>query len=194
MKADCIYCVKGENKCLYFMRQYWKQSLKTEMERLYEKYHRLMLYTAVKMLKEQMAAEDAVHSSFLKIIRHLDKIRSMDDYCKKRFVLTITEHTAVDMLRKKKKESFVSFDEMEDWKVPSGGTVDFYELPEENQIILAIKNMPLLYRDIFLLKYSSGYENREIASIFGITEESVRKRISRGKKKLEEILNKEGVL
>ncbi|MCU6762533.1 RNA polymerase sigma factor [uncultured Roseburia sp.] len=170
------------------------ESEKTEMERLYEKYHRLMLYTAVKMLKEQMAAEDAVHSSFLKIIRHLDKIRSMDDYCKKRFVLTITEHTAVDMLRKKKKESFVSFDEMEDWKVPSGGTVDFYELPEENQIILAIKNMPLLYRDIFLLKYSSGYENREIASIFGITEESVRKRISRGKKKLEEILNKEGVL
>ena len=167
---------------------------KTKFELLYEKYHKLMLYVALEMLNNQMAAEDAVHSSFLKLIKHLDRISSLDDYCKKRFVLTVTEHTAMDMLRKNRNERCVSLDEMEDWRVPSGGTVDFYDLPEENRIILAIKNMPFLYRDIFLLKYSGGYENREIASIRGITEESVRKRISRGKKKLEEILNKEGVL
>ena len=57
----------------------------------------------------------------------------------------------------------------------------------------AIKHMPELYRDVFLLKYSSGYENREIADILEISEASVRKRISRGKKKLEVLLNGENM-
>lgn len=42
------------------------------------------------------------------------------------------------------------------------------------------------------LKYSQGYTNEEISKIFKISEGNVRQRISRGKKKLAEILAKEG--
>ena len=44
------------------------------------------------------------------------------------------------------------------------------------------------YRDIFMLKYVHGFENEEIAKLLRIKEETVRQRISRGKKMLEEKL------
>ena len=42
------------------------------------------------------------------------------------------------------------------------------------------------------LKFSQGYTNEEISKILKISEGNVRQRISRGKKKLAEILAKEG--
>ena len=48
-----------------------------------------------------------------------------------------------------------------------------------------VKHMPEQYREIFLLKYSQGFENNEIAKLLGVSEPLVRKRISRGKAFLE---------
>ena len=62
------------------------------------------------------------------------------------------------------------------------------KLDTENKIIFVIKSMKDSYRDIFMLKYVHGLENEEIAKVFGIKEETVRQRISRGKKMLEEKL------
>lgn len=167
---------------------------KTKFELIYEKYHKLMLYVAMEMLNNQMAAEDAVHSAFLKLLHHLDQVEEISGNKTKRFVLTITERTVIDMMRRNKRERKISLDEVEDWQMPGEFQESYYELPEENRVITAIKNMPKLYQDIFLLKYSSGYENCEISKILDISEDSVRKRISRGKIKLEKILNGEGVL
>ena len=66
------------------------------------------------------------------------------------------------------------------------------KLNTENRIITTIKSMKEKYRDILLLKYVQGLENDEIAELFGITEEAVRQRISRGKKLLEKKLNSMG--
>ena len=52
--------------------------------------------------------------------------------------------------------------------------------------------MPEKYREIIILRYSTGLEYAEIANILGITEETVRQRISRGKKKMERALKKQG--
>lgn len=171
-----------------------KEEDKTKMELIYNKYHKLMLGRAWQMLREQMAAEDAVHISFLKLMKHLDIVTDVYELRTKRLVLTILENTVIDMLRKRKREKHVSLEETEAWRMSAADREAFYDLPEENRIITAIKSMPQLYRDVFLLKYSSGYENGEISKMLGISEESVRKRISRGKKELEKLLNAEGIL
>ncbi|MCI6536705.1 MAG: hypothetical protein MR443_03535 [Lachnospiraceae bacterium] len=41
----------------------------TKAEQLYSKYYKLMLYAAMELLNDQMAAEDAVHEAFIKIIK-----------------------------------------------------------------------------------------------------------------------------
>ncbi len=53
--------------------------------------------------------------------------------------------------------------------------------------------LPDGYRSVLLLKYDNGYSTAEIASMLGLTEENVKKRLQRARKKLQEILEREGV-
>ncbi len=41
---------------------------------LYETYNRQLLYVAVKMLHNQEQAEDCVHETFMRLVKHIDKI------------------------------------------------------------------------------------------------------------------------
>lgn len=61
-----------------------------------------------------------------------------------------------------------------------------------NDVEEAILKLPINYWAVLRLKYSQGHTNEEISKIFKISEGNVRQRISRGKKKLAEILAKEG--
>lgn len=60
----------------------------------------------------------------------------------------------------------------------------------ENEIFEILKNLPVKYRDVFLLKYSSNLDNVQIANICGIQEGTVRQRIARGKCLIEKELRK----
>ena len=66
--------------------------------------------------------------------------------------------------------------------------VSYLETDTENRALEVLKNLPVKYRDIFLLKYSVGMENREIAKVYGIKEVTVRQRIARGKEMIERAL------
>ena len=169
---------------------------KTQFAQIYEKYHRLMLWRAWQILKDQRDAEDVVHNAFLKIIRVLERIDPGNEYKTKSFLLIIVEHTALDLVRKKRREYGISLDELEEWRIPADpdAEVRFEQCIEENRVIEIIKNMPEQYRGIFLLKYSQEFENREIATLLGISEALVRKRISRGKALLEKNLKEWGII
>ena len=59
----------------------------------------------------------------------------------------------------------------------------------ENKYLTILKELPEGIRDVFLLKYSSQFENSEIAEIMNISEENVRQRLSRGKKLIQKSLD-----
>lgn len=65
----------------------------------------------------------------------------------------------------------------------------YMETDVDNRVLDIIKNLPVKYRDVFLLKYSNKMENREIAEILRISEGNVRQRISRGKEMIQEAIN-----
>jgi len=78
------------------------------------------------------------------------------------------------------------------------GYVTYIDSELENGILDILKNLPLKYRDVFMLKYVNHMENQEIAEVCGILEGTVRQRIARGKvmierkiKEMEENLNGE---
>lgn len=76
---------------------------KRKIEKLYEKYNRLMYTVAFKVLKHSEDAEDALMEAWEKIIAHLDKINEIDCQETKSFLVIITERTAIDLYRKKSK-------------------------------------------------------------------------------------------
>lgn len=160
---------------------------KSKFEQLYTTYRQTMFYVANRILKDEYLSEDVVHQAFLRIIDNLSKIDNIDCHKTKGFIVVIVEHIAIDYYRKRKRENYISFDEVE---------IYIDEIKISHNFILsdieeAILKLPINYSTVLRLKYSQGYSNKEISEILKISEENVRQRISRGKKRLLEILVKE---
>lgn len=160
---------------------------KRKFERIYLAYKQTMFYAANRVLKNHHSSEDAVHQAFLRIVDNLDKINETDCHKTQAFLVVITEHIAIDIYRKRKREDMVSFDELEiyiaDDTCPENEVID--------EISSAILKLPVNYSTVLRLKFSQGYSDSEIAEILDIKQENVRQRIYRAKKKLSQLLQKE---
>ncbi len=155
---------------------------------LYEKYRHLMQKVAQDVLHDSYLAEDAVHNAFIKLEKHMSDIGEPDSLSTKRYLVTITKNAAIDIYRKRNKQiqKEIYIDELGDADLP----VTYMETDVDNNILDVLKNLPVKYRDIFLLKYSAQLENSQIAEICGIQEVTVRQRIVRGKALIENALKK----
>jgi len=161
---------------------------KSKFEQIYNTYKQTMFYAANRILKDEYMSEDAVHLAFLRIINHLDKIVDINSHKTKGFIVIIVENIAIDIYRKRKRENNISYDEVEIYLTdPKDFTISI-----ENEVEEAIMKLPVIYSTVLRLKYSQGYNDREIAKILNITEANVRQRIVRGKKRLAEILQNAG--
>ena len=126
---------------------------------LYEKYRYLMQKVAMDVLHDRFSAEDAVHNAFMNLAMHMDVIGEPESLQTKRYLVTAVKNAAVDLYRKKnaraRREIYV--DELAGKDIP----VVYMETDLENDVLDILKNLPVKYRDIFLLKYSANLENRE---------------------------------
>lgn len=163
---------------------------KSKFEEIYNTYKQTMFYVANRIIRDEYLAEDIVHKAFLKIINNLDKINEINCHKTKGFIVIIVENISIDFYRKRKRENNLSFDELEIYLEDIKSSNDFVP----NEVEEAILKLPLNYLIVFKLRFSHGYGYEEIAQVLEISEVNVRQRISRGKKKLEEILYKEGGL
>lgn len=146
---------------------------------LYEKYRYLMRKVAMDVLQDSFLAEDAVHNAFVSLAYNLDKLDESEDLPTKLYLVACARNAAFDLYRKKrsqmKKETTLEeVFEKDDY-------VTYIESDMENGILEILKNLPLKYRDVFMLKYVNHMENREIAEACSILEGTVRQRLSRGK-------------
>lgn len=160
---------------------------KQKIEILYERYRKLMYYTANAVLGDARDSEDAVHDAFLKIIEILDKIDAPESPRTKALIVTITENKAIDLYRRRRSKKMVSFEE-EYIGVP--GALDIEQVEERNRLAAAIAALPGRYRDVLILKYAQGYSMEEIAGMLSMSKENVKKTIQRARKKLGDSLER----
>ena len=156
---------------------------KEKFDYIYTKYKGFMYYVAYGVLKDHFSAEDAVHETFLDLLRIIDDIRVSNDRELMHFLKVITYHKAVDSARKSNKSKKADV-EME---------VDFNNREPENAETIAIDNinyknmlqkilcMDEKYKTPFLLK-AQGYKVREIAEFLDISQENVKVRLHRARK------------
>ena len=159
---------------------------KHKFEILYTKYRGLMFYIANGILNNEQDAEDAVHSAFVSIAENIQKIE--DPLCPKTkgYIVTIVENKAIDMYRRKQRLPQALFEE------ETVGLSVAYD--GADAVARCFSLLPAQARQILLLKYRYGYDNREIAKILNISEANAIKRIQRAKQKLEELCLEEGLL
>lgn len=151
---------------------------------IYEKYRKLMLYVANKILNNQDDSEDAVHEAFLSIIKNIKKIRDTDCSETRSYIVIITERKAIDILHKRFPGiPYEENNELIGITIPP---------PGDSGVADIISQLPARYRELILLRYANGYSTKEIATLLGMSRKNVQKVLWRAKKQLEQKLDELG--
>ena len=80
-----------------------------------------MKHIAFEVLKDDALAEDAVQDAFVKIIKHLDDLGEIKCHKTKSFIVIIVRNSAIDILRKEKRQMYINLESMQDFHFFSGG-------------------------------------------------------------------------
>lgn len=156
---------------------------KNKFEYIYRKYYRSMLHTAAGIIKNPTLAEDAVHETFVQLLRGIDTLRIDNERALKSYLYMVTRERSIDFLRKWKRRRGAQPD-----YESLAAALDNYAEPEEvaltnlqlDKAIALLDEMPLIYRQTLVLRVK-GYSIREIAKITDSSESNVKTRIHRAR-------------
>ncbi len=153
---------------------------------LYEKYKYLLFKIANDILHDRYLTEDAIHQAFIIIMKNLHKIGETNCPQTKAFLVIITRNTALNIYNGRtylnlKNDSIDEISEVE-----SNDSLDVIVISRENirQMIKAIMELGPIYSDVLLLNKVYGYSVVEVAEMLKLNRETVKKRISRARKRL----------
>lgn len=174
----------------------WSDKEQKKFEQLYDMYSKLMYYIAYDILKDDGLAQDAMQEAFINICKAFSKINEQDCQDLKGFVVIVIKRVAINMYNKQKKDKVISLDKLiengfiGERKEVLNPNINVSDISlEENSIVYYIRKLPSKYADVLLFYYVYGYVAEEIANIFEMKVTTVYSYLSRGRKKLEKILD-----
>lgn len=165
-----------------------------DFQRVYEQNYRTMYYVALGILKNKEEAEDAVHSSFLKLAEKFSRYRHLTESEMTSLCVIIVKNKSLDVLRVSKSGLQSELDKVEfalysDAKQPLDAMI---EKEDADELVQAMRCLPEKLRLVLELKYFHEYSNGEIADILDLSKKNVEIRLYRAKKKMKEVLQGEG--
>ena len=154
---------------------------------------------ALKLTRDEQDAMDLSQEAFLKAYQCLDTLREDGKFSP--WLMKLTYNLGVDFLRKKQRANTVSIfavkDDGEDTvlEIP-----DLRALPEDEaerretrrEIAACLDQLPEEHRRVLLLREQADMSYADIASALGISEGTVKSRISRARQNLARLLIRNG--
>jgi len=160
-----------------------------EFHDLIRPYERSVYVMALSLLHNEADAEDAAQEAFLKAFRNLSRFRGEAKFST--WLVSIALNEARSRLRSRKSVKIESLDESPDGQgqVSPALLRDWLEIPSEAlerkevrlQLQHAIADLPLIYREVFLLRDVEELSVNESAEALGITVASVKVRLHRAR-------------
>jgi RNA polymerase sigma-70 factor (ECF subfamily) len=152
---------------------------------LYKLYYKPMYNVCLRMVGNEVEAEDVMQEAFLKAFTKIDTYEgkvSFGAWLKK-----IVINRSLDQLKKRK----VKFEELNE-KIPDEEPVkiEISEIQMEH-LKNTVQKLPDGYRVVLSLHLLEGYDHEEIAQILGISNVASRTQYLRAKLKLRQMLHKE---
>ena len=161
-----------------------KGDTKAQFE-LYKLYYKPMYNICLRMVGNEVEAEDVMQEAFLNALTKIDTYEGKVSFGA--WLKRIVINRSLDQLKKRK----VKFEELNE-KIPDEEPVSLHigEIQME-YLKKAIQKLPDGFRVVLSLYLLEGYDHEEIAQILGITNVSSRTQFLRAKLKLREMLQKE---
>jgi RNA polymerase sigma-70 factor, ECF subfamily len=159
-------------------------------------YERSVYVMAFSMMKNEADAEDVAQEAFLKAFRNLAGFRADSKFST--WLITIMLNEARNRLRHSNAAKTESLDDNdpETGSVSPAVLVDWREIPSEtleraeirSLLESAVKELPGIYRQVFLLRDVEGFSVNEAAEALKISEAAVKVRLHRARMMLQKAL------
>ena len=151
-------------------------------EELYEKYANDVLRVSYFYLGDRQKAEDVCQDVFVRLITNAPVLQEGRE---KAWLLKVALNRCRDLWRgawvKRVVLGSPAFE-----LVPAPDEIG--KLTEQQELMEAINRLPSSFKEVILLHYYQGYGITEIAEMRELPEGTISSRLSRGRKKLEQIL------
>lgn len=167
------------------------QADKDKLLYLFSEYGAAMFHAAKSILHNEKDAEDAEYAAWENIIRNVknvDMSRNPEGY-----VITAARNEAFRILKRSQREFDEEPEIIETREHPSPPVADQAEDRDSVQIVVfCIEALPDLYSGIMKMKYISGLSIKQIAKLLHLNENTVKTRLSTGRKLLADKLRERG--
>lgn len=150
-------------------------------ELVYEQYYRLVFYLALKMLKKEDLAEDAVQDIFIRFWRYRANLK--EEGSVKSFLMTISKNHLLNEIRNHKNQivkHLLLQEKQEQTKNETENTLYYKEL--HGIVQKGMDGLSKRKKEIFDLKVLQGYSNQEIAEKLSISPNTVKFQLCQAKK------------
>jgi RNA polymerase sigma-70 factor (ECF subfamily) len=158
---------------------------------LYDRYSRTAYGLALRILRDEALAEDAVQEGFLAVWRAA--ARFVPERGKaSTWILTLVHRRAVDLVRREQRRRADMLDEATE---PSGASVDeeaWLRLQRE-RVQEALRRLPDQQREALELAYYGGFTQSELAERLGQPLGTIKSRMFAGLTRLRELLGDPGL-
>jgi RNA polymerase sigma-70 factor, ECF subfamily len=152
---------------------------------LFNKYKKRIYNYALKMLNDQMYADDIVQNVFIKLFENLGNIYNKQSI--QFWLFKTTRNEILTLFRNRGiKKLYTNAVDLEEVEIESPQSVsDEIENKELNKLILnELNKMDEDYREVFVLREYSGLSYKEVASVLEIDEDLVKSRLYKARQKL----------
>ncbi len=144
-------------------------------------YHR-MKRAAMGILGEPSVAEDVVQDTFVRCIRHVDRLRALPDRARSMYLLTALKHNA---LNRRKRDGLIVQVPADELELQDGSaTVEEQAIRAltVEELKEAFKRLPGSLKDVLRYKYLLELRDGEIADTLGVTKSTVRSYLTRARR------------
>ena len=153
-----------------------------QFEELYQRYANDVLRVSYFYLGDRQQAEDVTQDVFIRLLTTAPDLRPGSE---KAWLLKVALNRCRDIWRAAwVKRVVLGSPALE--LTPAPDQMD--DRLEQQELMAAIRRLPADFRDAILLHYYQGYSITEIAEMLNVPEGTISSRLSRGRKKLEELL------
>ena len=151
---------------------------------LYTRHYASMVWLAYSVLLDRSLAEDAAQQAFVKACEKLPDLKRADRFVP--WLSQICRNEAHQLIRDRKRGQSAMQIDVNDEAAPASSD------PDLGLVKAAVDGLTPMYREIVVLHYYQRMDYRQIAATLGIAGHTVRGRLFRARKQIEQTLRRNG--
>ena len=153
-----------------------------DVEKYVRMFHKMLYRLAFSYLRSTADAEDVCQDSFIRLMKYPVEFPTDED-CR-RWLIRVVINLSKNLLKYRKNHA-------EPMEIPCDISGNSAEPTAESELVSLIKKLPGEYAAVIHLFYYEGYSAKEIAAILDVSVTAVTSRLSRGRRRLKQLLTEE---